>query len=153
MTTPVTYGSAIEAIDSLLSEFANNEPLSVSHAEVVSFAVNHDVQIRDYLLGGLPETLTANGAIHFITDLMPLVAEADRVPFYTLLTAFYHEAGDNDLAYASLFTAQSLNANYSLAQLLERAIGSGGINFAELRSELHPKVVESINENRELVIL
>lgn len=151
MTKVITYGSVVEALDSLLSEFSNNEPLSVSHAEVVSFAVNHDVQIRDYLLGGLPETLTANGAIHFVTDLLPLVAETDRVPFYTILTAFYHEAGDNELAYASLFTAQNLNADYPLAKLFER--GLERINFAEMRSELHPKVLELINENRELVIL
>ena len=151
MTKVITYGSAVEAIDALLSEFAKNEPLSADNAEIVSFAVNNDLQIRDYLLGGLPETLTAEGAIHFLTDLLPLVAEADRVPFYTLMTAFYHEMGDTDLAHASLFTAQSLNPNYSLARLLEQVLGRE-INFAEMRAELHPKVVEHINENRELVI-
>lgn len=151
MTKEVTYGSAIEAIEALLSEFANNDPLSVSNAEIVSFAVNNDLQIRDYLLGGLPETLTAEGAIHFVSDLLPLVAESDRVPFYTLLTAFYYEMGDKDLAHASLFTAQSLNANYSLARLLEQVLVRE-VNFAEMRAELHPKVVEHINENRELVI-
>lgn len=153
MTKVITRGLAIDALDALIDQFAKNEPLSADNAEVVSFAVNNDLQVRDYLIGGLPETLTAEGAISFVTDLLPLVAEADRVPFYTLLSAYYHEAGDTDLAHASLFTAQSLNPDYSLASLLSRAFNAGfPLNLVEMRSELHPKVVETISETRELVI-
>lgn len=153
MTKVITRGLAIDALDALIDQFAKNEPLSADNAEVVSFAVNNDLQVRDYLIGGLPETLTAEGAISFVTDLLPLVAETDRVPFYTLLSAYYHEAGDTDLAHASLFTAQSLNPDYSLASLLSRAFNAGfPLNLVEMRSELHPKVVETISETRELVI-
>jgi len=153
MTKVITRGLAIEALDALLAEFADNAPLSAEHAEVVAFAVNNDLQIRDYVLGLLPETLTAQGAISFVTDLLPLVAETDRVPFYSVLSAFYSEAGDNDLAHASLFTAQSLNPDYSLAKLLSRVLASGmPMDFASMRAELHPKVVETLTENRELVI-
>ena len=153
MTKVITYGSAVEALDALMLEHVNNAPLSADLAEVVAFAVNNDLQVRDYVLGLLPETLTAEGAISFVTDLLPLVAEADRVPFYTLLSAYYHEAGDTDLAHASLFTAQSLNPDYSLASLLSRAFNAGfPLNLVEMRSELHPKVVETISETRELVI-
>lgn len=153
MTKVITYGSAVEALDALMLEHVNNAPLSADLAEVVSFAVNNDLQVRDYVLGLLPETLTAEGAISFVTDLLPLVAETDRVPFYSVLSAFYSEAGDNDLAHASLFTAQSLNPNYSLANLLSRVLASGmPMNFAQMRAELHPKVVETLTENRELVI-
>jgi len=152
MTKVITRGLAVEALDALLAQFADNEPLSADHAEIVSFAVNHDLQVRDYLLGGLPETLTAEGAIHFLTDLLPLVAETDRVPFYSIMSAFYYEAGDTDLAHASLFTAQSLDPNYSLAKLLSQVIVRQGFDFVSMRNELHPKVVETINEDRELVI-
>lgn len=152
MTKVITRGLAVEALDALLAQFADNAPLSADHAEVVAFAVNHDLQVRDYLLGGLPATLTAEGAIHFVTDLLPLVAEADRVPFYAIMSAFYYEAGDTDLAHASLFTAQSLNPNYSLAKLLSQVIVRQGFDFVSMRNELHPKVVETINEDRELVI-
>jgi hypothetical protein len=70
-----------------------------------------------------------------------------------LLSAYYSEAGDNDLAHASLFTAQSLDPDYSLAKLLSRVYVAGfPMNFADMRAELHPKVVETINEDRELVI-
>jgi hypothetical protein len=153
VTTQVTYGSALDAINALVDEFASNAPLSASHAEVVAFAVNHDLQVRDYFLG-LPQTLTAQGAVKFITDLLPLVAEADRVPFYTVLSAYYFEAGDNDLAHASLFSAQALNPDYSLAQLLGRVFSAGWVPeaFASMRDELHPKVVATLTENRELVI-
>ena len=152
MTKVITYGSAVEALDALMLEHVNNAPLSADLAEVVAFAVNNDLQIRDYVLGLLPETLTAEGAISFVSDLLPLVAEADRVPFYAIMSAFYYEAGDTDLAHASLFTAQSLNPNYSLAKLLSQVIVRQGFDFVSMRNELHPKVVETINEDRELVI-
>lgn len=153
MTKVITYGSALDAINALVDEFKTNKALSADLAEVVSFAVNHDLQVRDYFLG-LPETLTAQGAVQFITDLLPLVAETDRVPFYTVLSAYYFEAGDNELAHASLFTAQSLNSEYSLAQLLGRVFSAGWEPqaFVVMRAELHPKVVETLTENRELVI-
>ena len=153
LTKVITYGSAVEAIDALMLEHVNNAPLSADLAEVVAFAVNNDLQVRDYILGLLPDVLTAQGAISFVSDLLPLVAEADRVPFYSVLSAFYSEAGDNDLAHASLFTAQSLNPDYSLAKLLSRVLASGmPMDFASMRAELHPKVVETLTENRELVI-
>lgn len=153
MTKVITYGSALDAINALVDEFQTNKALSADNAEVVSFAINNDLQVRDYLLG-LPDTLTAQGSVQFITDLLPLVAEADRVPLYTVLSAYYFEAGDNELAHASLFTAQSLNPDYSLASLLSRVYSAGWVPeaFVSMREELHPKVVATLTENRELVI-
>lgn len=154
MNKVITRSKALDAIDALMLEHVNNAPLSADLAEVVSFAVNNDLQVRDYVLGLLPDVLTAEGAISFVSDLLPLVAETDRVPFYSVLSAFYSEAGDTDLAHASLFTAQSLNPDYSLAKLLSRVLASGlPMNWSEMRSELHPKVVSELNESRELVIL
>lgn len=154
MKKVITRSTALDAIDALMLEHVNNAPLSADLAEVVAFAVNNDLQVRDYILGLLPDVLTAEGAISFVSDLLPLVAEADRVPFYSVLSAFYSEAGDTDLAYASLFTAQSLNPDYSLAKLLFQVLSSGlPMSFEQMRSELHPKVVAELNESRELVIL
>jgi hypothetical protein len=99
-------------------------------------------------------TFGAQGAVDFITAILPLVEEGERSAFYTLLSAFYYEVGDKELAYVSLVQAQLLNPDYSLAKLLDRIFKAGwnGAEFATMRNELHPKVVETFKVEEELAI-
>ena len=147
--TQVTYREAMSAVEVLFEAFSNNEALAVDTVEVLVFAVNNDLQIRDYMLGGLPTAFGVAGSIEFITALLPLIDEAQRAPFYTLLSAFYYEAGDRELATASLVQAEALNPEYSLAHLLNRVYSAGWPThtLSRMREELHPKVVEAISDN------
>lgn len=146
----LTNKQALTAYGEIVEAYASNEPLPITSVAVLVESVK-DLQVRDYLLGHAPMTFGAEGAIAFVTEILPLVDEAQRAPFYTVMSAWYYEAGDKDLAFASLTQAQALNPDYSLANLLERVIKAGfPMDFAEMRNELHPKVVETFEVETEL---
>jgi hypothetical protein len=149
----LTNKQALTAYDEIVEAFVSNEPLPVSPVNLLIYAIQ-DLQVRDYVLGHAPMTFGAKGAVDFMTAILPLVEEGERSAFYTLLSAFYYEVGDNELAYVSLVQAQVLNPDYSLAKLLDRVYKAGwdGSHFAEMRNELHPKVVETFKVEEELAI-
>jgi len=149
----LTNKQALDAYNEIVEAFVSNEPLPVSPVNLLIYAIQ-DLQVRDYVLGHAPMTFGAKGAVDFITAILPLVEEGERSAFYTLLSAFYYEVGDNELAYVSLVQAQVLNPDYSLAKLLDRIYKAGwdGSNFAQMRNELHPKVVETFKVEEELAI-
>jgi hypothetical protein len=154
MSNDITYREAISAYEALSDAFSTSTPFSADSAKVLSFATSNDLQIRDYLLGQLPTSFGATGAVEFITALLPLVDEAQRAPFYTIMSAFYYEAGDVELATASLIQAEVLDPAYSLAHLLSRVINAGWPTeaLAQMRGELHPKVLEVINQDLDHLI-
>ena len=149
----LTNKQALDAYNEIVEAFVSNEPLPVSPVNLLIYAIQ-DLQVRDYVLGHAPMTFGAKGAVDFITAILPLVEEGERSAFYTLLSAFYYEVGDNELAYVSLVQAQVLNPDYSLAKLLDRVYKAGwdGSQFAQMRNELHPKVVETFKVEEELAI-
>ena len=149
-----TIKTAHEALDSLISQFSNNEALDTTLVEAVVKASNANVNFRDYVLGAPVLEFGHEKSIHFVTALLPLMAEAERVPFYTVLSSFYYETGDNELATASLHTAQALDPDYSLAKLLTRVMTSGfpASMMTTMRYELHPKVVKTLIDEADLII-
>ena len=149
----LTNKQALTAYDEIVEAFASNEALPVSPVNLLIYAIQ-DLQVRDYVLGHAPMTFGAQGAVDFITAILPLVEEGERSPFYTILSAFYYEVGDKELAYVALVQAQLLNPDYSLAKLLDRIFKAGwnGAEFATMRNELHPKVVETFKVEEELAI-
>ena len=150
----LTNKQALTAYNEIVEAFVSSEPLPVSPVNLLIHAIQ-DLQVRDYVLGHAPITFGATRAIEFITAILPLVEEGQRSPFYTILSAFYYEADDKELAFASLMQAQLLDPEYSLAKLLNRVFQSGMFNpasFATMRNELHPKVVKEFQEEKELQI-
>jgi len=149
----LTNKQALDAYNEIVEAFVKSEPLPVNAVNLLVYSIQ-DLQVRDYLLGHAPITFGAEGAIKFVTEILPLVEEGHRSPFYTVLSAFYYEAGDNELAYVSLMQAQLLDPEYSLAKLLDRVFKAGWSKdaFASMRNELHPKVVETFKVEEELAI-
>jgi len=150
----LTNKQALDAYNEIVEAFVSNEPLPVNAVNLLIYSIQ-DLQVRDYVLGHAPITFGPQGAINFISALLPLIEEGHRSPFYTILSAFYYEAGDRELAYVSLVQAQVLDKDYSLAKLLDRVYKSEMFNpenFAEMRRELHPKVLEEFAEEKELQI-
>lgn len=149
----LTNKQALDAYNEIVEAFVKSEPLPVNAVNLLVYSIQ-DLQVRDYLLGHAPITFGAEGAIKFVTEILPLVEEGHRSPFYTVLSAFYYEAGDSELAYVSLMQAQLLDPEYSLAKLLDRVFKAGWSKdaFASMRNELHPKVVETFKVEEELAI-
>lgn len=149
----LTNKQALSAYNEIVEAFVSNEPLPVNAVNLIVYAVQ-DLQVRDYILGHAPMSFGAEGAIKFVTEILPLVEEGHRSPFYTLLSAFYYEANDKELAYVSITQAQLLDPNYSLAKLLDRVYKAGWASdaMAKMRTELHPKVVATFEVEEELAI-
>ena len=142
---------AVQALDTLIRQQDKRQPYSQEAVNVLVTAVHTSLQFRDYVMGELPKKDT-EGAIGFISEILPLIDEGDRAPFYTILSGYYYEIGDSGLAYLSILQAQLLDPDYKLAKLFDQVYkaGWGTESFPQMRAELHPKVSAEILENLEL---
>jgi hypothetical protein len=149
----LTNRQALQAYTEIVEAYASNEPLPTTSVNVVVESIK-DLQVRDYILGHAPMSFGAKGAIDFVTAILPLVDEGARAPFYTVMSAFYYEANDSELAFVSLLQAKLLDPDYALAGLLERVYKAGwpADQFATMRNELHPKVVATFEVEEALSI-
>ena len=103
-----------------------------------------DIQVRDYALG----LIDTSKSDTIIPALAHLLEKAPTNTIYinapaALLAQLYYEQGNKADAFLMLSNSQH---DYSLAQLLYRVFSSGmpAEGFAEMRKELHPKVVAGI---------
>lgn len=152
-TTTITRGEAIEAIDASIFNVTNGIDLNDSTVEVIVFAVNNDLQIRDYLIG-LPNSYTLEQCSEFVDYLARMAGDENRYAFDTV-NAMYNYELENTKACQRLITqAYEANPDYSLTKLVQRVLQAGwpSTAFASMRNELAPKVTENINENLDYVI-
>ena len=152
-TTTITRGEAIEAIDASIFNVTNGIDLNDSTVEVIVFAVNNDLQIRDYLIG-LPNSYTLEQCSEFVDYLARMAGDENRYAFDTV-NAMYNYELENTKACQRLITqAYEANPDYSLTKLVQRVLQAGwpSTSFASMRNELAPKVIENINEDLDYVI-
>lgn len=102
-----------------------------------------DVQVRDLALGAFTNPEFAKYALITLAKSAPIGYVA---PVASLAGAYAYEMGEGALAHRLLDKALADDANYSLASLLRRVFSSGFPveGFAQLRAELHGKVLENI---------
>ena len=104
-----------------------------------------DIQVRDFALGCHNEkTLSAYWAMW--RDLMRLAPPKFIAPVASLFAAIAYENGEGALAHRAIDRAIEDQPDYSLARLLRRVFSSGwpASGFRQLRSELHPRVTQTI---------
>jgi hypothetical protein len=149
---PLTNKQAVEAFENLERQYEKQISFAKKDVEIVVTAIHTSLQFRDYVMGELPNLKDTATALEFITALLPLVDEGQRAPLYTIMSGYYYETGDSELAFVSLLQAKLLDPNYSLANLFERVFkaGWGADSFPQMRAELHPKVSAELFENLEL---
>ena len=106
-----------------------------------------DVQIRDYALGIHSEDTYD---LYFVMwrELLRLAPRGFVAPIACIVAAMSYESGDGALAQKALDRAFSDDEMYPLAGLLRRVFNAGWPpeSFAQMRAELHPKVVATIFE-------
>ena len=146
----LTNRQAVEALEKLEHAWEHQKRFTKTAVATLVKAVDN-LNFRDYVMGQLPNEYGAQGAVDFVSALLPLIDEAKRAPFYTVMSTWYYELQDRELATASLLQAQALTPEYSLAKLLTRVYGSGyPFEFmVSMRGELHPKVSKSIFDELE----
>jgi hypothetical protein len=104
-----------------------------------------DVQVRDFALGcHNDESLNTYWAMW--RDLLRIAPPKFVAPVASLFAAIAYENGEGALAHRALDRAIEDDPEYSLSRLLRRVFSSGWppSGFAQLRSELHPRVTKTI---------
>lgn len=104
-----------------------------------------DLQVRDYMLGIVPEIKDSINVLEYIIEHAP-GKYAD--PARALVATVYY---DQDRVEDAVNTINEANKDYPLAVLLKRVYAAGWPkeSFAQMRSELHPKVVATIFGDKE----
>ena len=153
MNTTLPRGEALHTVDFAIEQFINEIEIEDNMLEVITYAVNNDLQIRDYFLG-LPAQFDMQVCVDFVNYLSRLT-NAENCYAYDTISAMYHiEKGNNELASTLLDGAEIANPNYNLIKLAKRVIEAEwpGEALATMRGELHSKVVAIIEEDFDYVI-
>lgn len=147
----ITVGESVNLINESILNFQDGLPADV--ISKITYAVNNEAQVRDYLIG-LPLTYEMETCKAFLTYLTESAEEAERYAFLTVNSLFFYETKETDVATLMLILALNLNEDYSLAQLAERVILSGwpADTLTSMRKELHPKVIAKIYEMQDQLI-
>lgn len=135
----------VEAMELLLDEFrmGRGPTDQILVARVIGRL--SDVQIRDYAMGVHQED-TYDLYFAMWRELLRLAPTGYIAPIACIVAAMSYESGDGALAQRALDRAIADDASYPLAALLRRVFNAGWPpqSFAQMRSELHPKVVATI---------
>lgn len=132
--------------------FNEHEKIVKSSAEdeynlLVAAVLNamRDLQIRDYMLGIVYEI---KDSINILESLIEKAPKEYADSAIALVSTVYYE---NDRIEDAINTINEANKNYPLADLLKRVYSAGWPkeSFANMRAELHPKVVAGIFEGAE----
>lgn len=135
----VTRKEAVELISGMLNNDIN---LEGEELEKVIFAVNEDIQVRDWMMG-LPIKWSLEESIKFMQYMAVHATAQDSVPFVTVQAIFYYELGEVDKATQCLNYSIHMDSGYSLALLVKRVIDAGWPqgSFKPMRDSVHPKIV------------
>ena len=147
----ITVGEAVELIHDSIMTFEDGLP--IADISAIIYAINNEIQIRDYLLG-LPDTFPMDTCKSFLSYIADSVDGADRYSVETVLSAYFFETGDMQMSAILLATALDTKSDYSLALLLKRVIEANWApdSFRQMREELHPRVIEALEEMQDTYI-
>jgi hypothetical protein len=125
----------------LLDEMPEAEFNLATAATIVALK---DLQVRDYMLGIVPEVKNSINILESLIEAAPDLADPARA----LVATVYYES---DRIEDAINTINEADNDYPLASLLKRVYSAGWPkeSFAQMRKELHPKVVETIFGEKE----
>ena len=153
MNTSLTRGEAKDTIDFAIEQFINEIEVSDGMLLTITYAVNNDLQIRDYFLG-LPSDYGMQVAVDFV-NYLTRVTNNDECYAYDTISAMYQiEQGNTEFAKSLLAVAESINPDYNLMKLAKRIISAewDGKMLTQMRNELHSSVVDTITEEPNILI-
>jgi hypothetical protein len=153
MTPTLTRGEALDIINEALEKFTLDIPSSEFDIEAITYAVNSDLQIRDYFLG-LPADFSMSVCIDFVNYLTRMTNHDESYAYDTISAMYQIEQGNTEFAKSLLNMAEVSNPNYNLTKLAKRIISAEweGSQLRVMREQLHSRVVEEISNSSDYVI-
>lgn len=142
----VTYKEAQAVVDTVFSSVQAGEDIVIDSQEIslAGAYIGQDVQIRDYFLGRMGENLPQLNMV-----LLTLIrGMGDNSNLRSLYAVAQFESGATAEALDTLRLAHEIDPDNTMVSLLGRVITAGWSveAFAQMRKELHPKVVAHIAE-------
>ena len=147
-----TVGEAVTVIRNSVKAFNDNPTISDFDASVATQAINENLQIRDFVMGLPAEGVDVRLVVAWLESLKSVTPKELSNPALTILSAFYYEIGSQAKA---LETLSQADEDYSLAGLIRRVVLAGwpADSFATMRSELHPRVLDTLQEAWDSIIV
>ena len=104
-----------------------------------------DLQVRDFALGSVTEETMTN-YFNAWRWLMRIAPKGYVAPVATLFAAVAYERGDGALAQRALDRVEADDPEYAMLGLFRQVFSRGWSpdNFAKMRSELHPRICDSL---------
>ena len=135
----------VESMELLLDEFRIGRGPADEMLVARVIGRMSDVQVRDYAMGVHQED-TYDLYFAMWRELLRLAPVGLVAPIACIVAAMAYENGDGALAQRALDRAIADDPSYPLAALLRRVFNAGWPpqSFAQMRAELHPKVIATI---------
>lgn len=135
----------VESMELLLDEFRIGRGPTDEMLVARVIGRMSDVQVRDYAMGVHQED-TYDLYFAMWRELLRLAPVGLVAPIACIVAAMAYENGDGALAQRALDRAIADDPTYPLAALLRRVFNAGWPpqSFAQMRAELHPKVIATI---------
>jgi len=151
MTTNLTLGEARQIIDEAITNYTDFVPQKT--AETIAYAINHDIQLRDYIMG-LPNIHGLEKVHDFVMVLTAGVPEEERYSLYTITALFNYELGLIDMSRELSNKVADINPNYNLNKLLKRIFKANWepSMMSQMRKELHDTVTKTLTDYADLPI-
>ncbi len=149
----ITYANAVELIEQAIKDFANGLELADSTVADITFAVNNDLQMRDYLIG-LPIHHGLGISAGFINELSEKVTHSERFAYDTVNAMYHYELKNMEAVQLLVQSAEDSNPNYNLLKLIKRVISAEwpSSTFTKMRNDLASTVAKYIADNSDFVI-
>ena len=133
------------AVDEFMEEFKSHGLVRDKALISLILVRLKDLQVRDYALG----SVSAESLDIYFTAwrwLLRIAPKGYIAPVANLFAAVAYERGDGALAQRALDRADSDDQSYAMSKLLRQVFNSGWApnSFAQMRSELHPKICSEL---------
>jgi hypothetical protein len=130
-----------------LTRFVNGEEITEQLAKDIVFAINNEIQLRDYMIG-LPLYETTQKCSEYLDVLAELNDESQNYSLAAINAMYSYEMDKPNRAHNYLTVALHINPDYPFANLLSRAFDAGWEpeQLTQMRNVLHESVLELIEE-------
>ncbi len=136
----VTRKEACEIIRKGVSEGTPDK----ENIKKVIFAINNDLQVRDFLMG-LRQYYKVEDVANLIKEILNESELKQAVPLLTVVAAYAYEDSEKEIANAFLSVAKLMDPTYSMVPLLQRVFDAEwpAESFTSMRENLSAKVMEN----------
>jgi len=133
------------AVDEFMEEFKSHGLVRDKALISLILVRLKDLQVRDYALG----SVSAESLDIYFTAwrwLLRIAPKGYIAPVANLFAAVAYERGDGALAQRALDRSDCDDQSYAMSKLLRQVFNSGWApnSFAQMRSELHPKICSEL---------